>query len=207
MLTSELQPTRSALLALQEEQVVVKEAYSFLDEKRLLLAAELLKQLERYELLRHQQEELQLHATNSLRLAVSRHGLEGLSVYPAQSFTNWKIDKFKHNFMGVHLLTTKLEIEQDSIDLNMPCYPSYEAQDCREIWLELVKLNAILAGVSTSIYRLLAEYKKTERRARALENIILPELKQLLGEMGTHLEEMEQEDAVRTHLDYSAKSD
>ena len=39
-------PTRSAVLELKGERVVVGEAYDFLDEKRLLLAAELLRQLE-----------------------------------------------------------------------------------------------------------------------------------------------------------------
>ena len=36
-------PTRAAILALKDERTVVAEAYDFLDEKRLLLAAELLR--------------------------------------------------------------------------------------------------------------------------------------------------------------------
>lgn len=203
MFASEQLPTRSALLALKEEQEVVQEAYSFLDEKRLLLAAELLSQLDRYESLRHQQDDLQQQATTALRAAISRHGLEGLSVYPAQNISQWQMKKHKDNFMGVYLITTKLETQQQKgIDLNKPCYPTPEAQQCREVWLELVELNAILAGVSTSIHRLLAEYRKTERRARALENIILPELEQFQRDMTTHLEGIEQEDIVRTHLNY-----
>lgn len=42
-------PTRAALLALKDERTVVTEAYNFLDEKRLLLASELLHQLDRYQ--------------------------------------------------------------------------------------------------------------------------------------------------------------
>jgi V/A-type H+-transporting ATPase subunit D len=42
-------PTRSAVLQLREEHDVVLEAYDFLDEKRLLLAAEVLRQLREYE--------------------------------------------------------------------------------------------------------------------------------------------------------------
>ena len=38
-------PTQAAVLELKNEQEVVREAYVFLDEKRLLLAAELLHQL------------------------------------------------------------------------------------------------------------------------------------------------------------------
>lgn len=35
-------PTRSALLELKDERLLVDEAFEFLDEKRLLLAAEIL---------------------------------------------------------------------------------------------------------------------------------------------------------------------
>ena len=48
MTATDQAPTRAAVLALREERVVVGEAYDFLDEKRLLLAAELLRQLEGY---------------------------------------------------------------------------------------------------------------------------------------------------------------
>jgi V/A-type H+-transporting ATPase subunit D len=40
----------------------------------------------------------------------------------------------------------------------------------------------------------------TERRARALENVILPEIEQTLHIMTSHLEELEFEDAVRVRV-------
>ena len=52
MNTTQQVPTRSAVLELKAERVVVGEAYDFLDEKRLLLAAELLRQLAEYDRLR-----------------------------------------------------------------------------------------------------------------------------------------------------------
>ena len=48
---AEQAPTRAAVLELRAERVIVEEAYDFLDEKRLVLAAELLRQLNRYETL------------------------------------------------------------------------------------------------------------------------------------------------------------
>jgi len=58
----------------------------------------------------------------------------------------------------------------------------------------------MIAGVTGNLYRLLAEYRITERRSRALENIILPEIEQSLREMSSHLEELELEDAIRVRL-------
>ena len=61
------------------------------------------------------------------------------------------------------------------------------------------KLTA-LAGVSGNLHRLLAEYRRTERRARALENVILPELAQALAQVSGYLEEMDLEDAIRVRI-------
>ena len=77
-------PTRAAVLALREERKVVSEAYDFLDEKRLLLAAELLRQLERYARLQGELAAQSASARERLRAAVNRHGLQGLSVYPGR---------------------------------------------------------------------------------------------------------------------------
>ena len=64
----------------------------------------------------------------------------------------------------------------------------------------MVVQSAVVAGVSGNLYRLLAEYRLTERRSRALENVILPEIDQALREMSSHLEELDFEDAIRVHL-------
>ncbi len=68
---------------------------------------------------------------------------------------------------------------------------------CQALFHDLLLRASELAGVSGNLYRLLAEYRLTERRARALENVILPEIEQSLKVMTTHLEELEFEDAVR----------
>jgi V/A-type H+-transporting ATPase subunit D len=78
--------------------------------------------------------------------------------------------------------------------------PSPEAEHCRTLFLQLVDKATVLAGVSGNLYRLLAEYRRTERRARALENVVLPELEQLLRDMSNQLEELDQEDIIRMHL-------
>ena len=65
-------PTRSAVLELKAERGVVSEAYDFLDEKRLLLAAELLRQLSEYDRLRQELEQLPASQLAQFSLKVSR---------------------------------------------------------------------------------------------------------------------------------------
>ena len=192
-------PTRSAVLELNAERLVVSEAYNFLDEKRLLLAAELLRQLAEYERLQQEFEQLRRQAVTALLHAVAQHGLQGLSVYPAAVIKATRFETETRNFMGVMLANTCLQLEEDSAAVAAAC-PSSEANTCKEAFRKLLDLSSRIAGISGNLYRLLVEYRLTERRARALENVILPEIEEMLHVMTTHLEELEFEDAVRVRI-------
>ena len=100
------------------------------------------------------------------------------------------------NFMGVSLADTGLQLPTDDSAASA-ANPSPEVRACQALFHDLLLRASELAGVSGNLYRLLAEYRLTERRARALENVILPEIEQSLKVMTTHLEELEFEDAVR----------
>lgn len=198
-------PTRAAVLELQNEQAVVNEAYTFLDEKRLLLASELLRQARLYQQLKEKLDVLQTKSKLAIQAALMFHGLDGLQVYPAASLKNASIEQTSRNFMGVTLLETELltaELEPDQLAKSAarPVNSSKEADLCRQLFAEIVKHSAVLAGITGNLYRLLSEYRLTERRSRALENVILPEIKQSLREMSLHLEELDLEDAIRVHL-------
>lgn len=199
MLGSEKSPTRSAVLQLKEEQEVVYETYDFLDEKRLLLAAELLRQLAQYETLMQQYEMLRATAEAALVMAIRRHGLHGVQAYPGTYLEDAHLQMEKRKFMGVTLYNSSLTLPEVP-EPGTICYPTHEAEFCRSRFVSLTQLAAKLSAMSGNIYRLFTEYNKTERRARALENVIIPENEQVLREMSTALEEMDQEDVVRVHL-------
>ncbi len=198
-------PTRAAVLELRNERRIVGEAYEFLDEKRLVLAAELLRQLERYEGLRADLASLTDTAGVRLAGAVQRHGLQELAVYPGRSQAQHRLALEQRNFMGVTLIKTSLDSSAMSAPTVPACFPSVEAEDCRLAFERLLERSGELAGVAGNLYRLMAEYRLTERRARALENIILPEIEQLLKDMTTHLEEVDLEDAIRVRLQVQAR--
>ena len=198
MIGPEQAPTRAAVLELRQEQAVVSEAYDFLDEKRLLLAAELLRQLEAYQRLLAELEELAGQARRRLIAAIERHGLQGLSVYPAVPLQGVVVDDQRRNFMGVTLIETALLASEAQAPAASD--PSSEAEACREVFVDLVQHSATLAGLSGNLHRLLKEYRLTERRARALENVILPEIERSLNDMMAYLEEADLEDAIRARL-------
>ena len=197
-MATESAPTRAAVLELRAEQLIMKESYEFLDEKRLLLAAELLRQLDHYERLIAELEEKRNNAYQLLVAAVQRHGLQGLGVYPASSLEGMRMETSRSNLMGVSLQETAWQDpESPSPESRMASNPSAAAERCRDIFREIVRLGAVLAGVSGNLHRLSAEYRLTERRARALENIILPDIEQALVRMNAYLDEQDMEDAIR----------
>ena len=194
-------PTRAAVLELKEERTVVTEAYDFLDEKRLLLAAEMLRQLEQYERLFAQIQSLYQEAGDQLAAAVQLHGLQGVTVYPAVTLGEVELGVQQRNFMGIRLVDIALHIPGSREIAAVPATnSSVEAERCRAVFYQILQQSAVLSGISGNLYRLLKEFRLTERRTRALENIILPEIEQALVQMSGYLEELDLEDAIRARL-------
>lgn len=195
--------TPSVLLELREERQVVQDGYRFLDEKRLLLAAEILRQLDEYE--RLQREYLQLHraAAAALADAAARHGLQGLQVHPVEELEHAELRQHQRRFLGVRLAQCSLTLPDTAAPAAVD--PSPEARHCAQMFRELIHHSAPLAAINGNLERLLAEYRRTERRARALEDVLLPELEQALAEIVVRLEELEQEEAVRVRLNYGKR--
>ena len=193
-----LTPSQSAVLQMRDEKGIVLEAYDFLDEKRLLLAAELLRQLADYEALVSEYEQLRQDAEQALQGAVGRHGLHGVQVYPAPDIEANRFYSQSRKFMGVTLTETDLEVPE-FVPPEAICNASAEAENCRVLFSQLMHIAARLAGLSGNLQRLMIEYERTERRARALENVVLPELEQALTRMTGQLEEIDQEETIRIH--------
>ncbi|MFZ2651289.1 MAG: V-type ATP synthase subunit D, partial [Burkholderiaceae bacterium] len=100
---SDINPTRSALIEMKDERRAMHEGYVFLDEKCLLLAGEILRELERYGRLRADFLELHERAFAALAAALARHGLEGLQIYPPADPAGASLHIDTHSLMGVRL--------------------------------------------------------------------------------------------------------
>jgi V/A-type H+-transporting ATPase subunit D len=191
---SDISPTRSAVIEMKDERRAMHEGYVFLDEKCLLLAGEILRELEHHG--RLQREFLQLHdiALAALQAAVARHGLQGLQVYPPTDLAQAKVRIAARSLMGVKLQ----QAEWVAGDALAPAsvQPSPEAEACRLAFADLLARATALAAVSGNLERLSQEYRRSVRRARALQDVMLPELDRSIYEVESRLEELEQEDAI-----------
>lgn len=207
---SGLSPTRSAFLELKEERQLVREGFEFLDEKRVILAQEMLKRVAAWKAVRDRYDALHEDAAAALVRALGRHGLDGIGIYPVVRMEDAEVRLTEHRFLGVHLLDGEfdagwtrtganpgLDGQEDGVRIPPAVYPSPEAERCREAFAALLPLAVELAVMRASLERLIREYIRTERRARALENVLLPEIEGSLSFMDEQLEAMDQEEAIR----------
>lgn len=201
--TRDLSPTPSAALELKDERELVREGYDFLDEKRLLLAGALLQELQRYEDRLAEFNALHEEAQNAIAGAMQRHGLHGIQVYPSQIMENAKLETSRRHLLGVILSESKLDLalHEDSIPAELP---SPEANQCKILFGKLLRQAAVMAAITGNLFRLVAEYRRTQRRARALEDVLLPEIEEALRNMVAHLEDADLEEVIRARLKYKS---
>ncbi len=191
----ELVPTHSALLDLRQEREGMQEGYQFLDEKRLVLAAEIVNELQRYATVRQRMNTLSAEAAGALRAAVMRHGLEGLQVYPVSSVPDAELEVVQRSVLGVPLQRARVHA-QDAPAVALD-YASPEASQCCRAFRALLPVAAEMAAVSGNLQRLRDEYRHTARRARALEDVLIPELDETLAALELAMEDLEREEVVR----------
>ena len=197
MAERDLSPTPSTLLDLREERQVVRDGYGFLDEKRLSLAARIMEELQAQREALAEWEAAREAAAAALDAAVGRHGLEDLGVQPPRVPAG-SLEVAGAGFLGVLLQRSAVSYGPEA---GAPALdPSNEADACAEAFARLAEAAARRATHEANLARLLEEYRVTARRARALEDVVLPELDRDVAWIGTAIEEQEQEEAVRARL-------
>lgn len=196
-------PTRAALLELQDERHAMREGHAFLDEKCLLLAGEMLRQLARHADLESALRAAHEAAMRALQAALARHGLQGLQVQPAlaalatQAAGDTRLAIEAASLMGVRLQQARWAGTPAAAPPALAAQEaSPEAGACRQAFAALVAAAAPLAAVGGNLERLSQEYRRSVRRARALQDVLLPELARDIGAIETALEEHEQQDLI-----------
>jgi V/A-type H+-transporting ATPase subunit D len=195
----EIIPTHSAFLELKDEKAGMQEGYRFLDEKRLILASEILSELARYEQEMGAFREGYGVAARALRAATARHGLQGVQIYPAAPTLGGEMRLTPRSVLGV-IVNEIVCTMGDQEDPPRAVDQSPEAEQCRAAFRDLVPRAAHLAALAGNLERLREAYTRTARRARALEDVLLPEIDETLKSIDTALEELEREEAVRVRL-------
>jgi V/A-type H+-transporting ATPase subunit D len=188
--------TRIAQLELKDEQRLVKEGYELLDEKRIRLVAEIRAQLGRLRRWQGEVHEAREASGRALMAALNRHGIDELSGYPALSGDAGELKFARSRLFGLELLDPSWNAGTPRLT-GRPVNPSPEARDCARAYRALLEPLMMAAVYSLNLRRLMREYVRTERRARAIENVLLPEIESSLKIVDEQLEILDQEEIAR----------
>lgn len=186
-------PTKSRLIALQAERRAMREGQAFLDEKCLILAAEMLRELHRYEALAERFQTCRRAAATALRAALRRHGHLGLAVYPALH-RGLRFEQVAGGLLGIPLWRDGV-LYAEPTDAT-PVYPSPEGEAARQAYFRLAQSAAALAPSVGNLARLLREYRRSARRAGSLHDVVLPELEAETAAIAAQLDEQERDEAL-----------
>jgi len=197
--------TRAGWLELREERRVYSEGYSLLDEKRMLLAAEILRGLRVHEQLAREHELALGGAREALAALIAAGGCDGAESQPVHAPRAPRFELHWRGFLGVRLPVATLELGP-AVPAAQPLEAAAQAAACARAFQRVIELGARQAALEASLLRLAGEYQRAQRRARALENVLIPELDLELGRVAGLLEAVDQEEAVRVRRAVSPRA-
>lgn len=187
-------PTKGNLMLSKKALQLATLGYDLLDRKRNILIRELMKLVDKAQTLRSSIEKTYSEAYLALQQANISLGLitSFAQCVPIENGVNIR----SQSVMGVDLPT--VELETKPLQVHYGFARTTSSLDMAYIAFEKVKqITAVLAEVENGIYRLSVAIRKTQRRANALQNIIIPNNQSVVKYITDSLEEKDREEFSR----------
>ena len=184
-------PTKGNLIKAKRSLQQAKQGFELMDRKRNVLIREMVALTDKSKLVRGNIEQTYEKAYAALQKANITLGSVSTLTQFVPEETDLKIS-FR-SVMGVELPTVDIAMTNSYLDNAYICFN------------ETKKLTVVLAEIENSIYRLAVAIKKTQKRANALKNIIIPKYEAQVRFISNSLEEKEREEFSRQKVIKSTK--
>lgn len=187
-------PTKGNLLNAKKSLALSQLGYELLDRKRNILIRELMSLVNDAKELRGSIGEAYSEAYKALQkanisLGIVEHIAQAVPIENSLKVTYRSV-------MGVEL--PEISIEDKPLRINYGLNNTNDDLDYAYYCFDKVKqLTVVLAEVENSIYRLATAVKKTQSRANALKNIMIPRFQEIVKFITDNLEEKEREEFSR----------
>ena len=194
-MNTNISPTKGNLLALKKSLSLAQMGYELMDRKRNILVREMMRMIDKANKLRGEIDDTYATAYSALQLANITLGVCDSIAQSTPVEDGLAIAV--RSVMGVELPAVSLATGGDA----GICYDfssSNASFDEAYICFHKVKLMLVdLAEIENSVYRLAVAIKKTQSRANALKNIIIPNMAETIASITEALEEKEREEFSR----------
>ena len=187
-------PTKGNLISTKKSLDLARVGFELLDRKRNIIVREMMALIDRAEAIQSSIDSCYAEAYLALQRANIAHGVcediaEAVPVENGLSLTTRSV-------MGVEIPLVQLDAQP--LELTYGFMSTSSLVDEAYIKFDQVeKLTAELAEVENSVYRLATTVNKTQKRANALKNIIIPRFTATVKFITDSLEEKEREDFSR----------
>jgi V/A-type H+-transporting ATPase subunit D len=197
-------PTKGNLLNIQKSLKLATLGYELLDKKRNILVRELMQMVNKAKELRGTIDDIYVQAYQALQMANIAQGIID-NVAEAMPIDDTLKVSYR-SVMGCELPQVAIR-EYEKPRLIYGFSSTDENVDMAYLSFERVKyMTAALAEVDNGIYRLTNAIRKTQTRANALQNIVIPRYKSIVKFITESLEEKEREDFSRMKVIKSQKA-
>lgn len=194
MAANQVFPTKGNLIALKKSHALAKNGYELMDRKRNILTREMMSLLDDVRLLRDEITMAYQRAYFALQQANMSLGVISDIVEAVPIDTG--IHVTYRSVMGVEI--PKLIYDKEACELTYGLARGNSKLDYAYRCFHQVKeLSVTLAEVENALYRLANAIRKSQKRANALKNIVIPEFEYNIKWIAEALEEKEREEFSR----------
>jgi V/A-type H+-transporting ATPase subunit D len=189
----ELPPTKSSLRKLKDDLAFAYEGYDLLNQKREILALEIVKKISAIrEIEADFQEALNVLYAGYRNAAVDM-GSEAVTLQSCMETRGYFLKTDFTKLMGLKLPDIQINLKNPHPTLTLPqTTTAYDA--AKEKSRQALRILARYATVTKSVIVLSRELKKVQRRVNALEKIFIPQHEEAKKYITDRIEEMEREE-------------
>lgn len=201
---NDVAPTKSNLLKAKTSLKQSKDGYTLLDKKRNVLIRELMGMINEAKRVQEKMAQTFEKAYQALQTANITMGISTVESVALGIPENDDIEILLKSVMGVEIP----RVQKPDIE-DQPRYSIYRTDtaldEAYKQFKEVKRLTYELAEIENAVYRLATEIKKTQKRANALHNIMIPKYDSIVKFISNVLEEKEREDFARLKVLKSRK--
>ncbi len=195
-------PTKGNLIKAKRSLHQARMGYELMDRKRNILIREMVELTDEAKKLRDSIDKTYTEAYAALQRANISMGVVSdiAQTFPVDDSLSLSV----RSVMGVEL--PKLTAEEQERSMSYSMYQTNSSFDAAYISFNKAKdITVKLAEIENSIYRLAIAIKKTQKRANALKNIMIPKFDNMVKFITNALEEKEREEFSRQKVIKKAK--
>lgn len=192
-------PTKGNLIIAKNTLALSKQGYDLLDKKRNILVSEMMGLIGQAEEIQSHIDSIFKEAYQALQQANISLGINTVEKISQSVEDEVRVEIKVRSIMGVEIPMVTLPKEVDRPQYGF-ARTTLSLDEAYSKFARVKQLTLALAEFENAIYRLAVNIKRTQKRANALMNIMIPKYEKVTKDIQNALEEKEREEFTRLKM-------